>query len=209
MGVDKMKWEQDLIKDIRTHTYYDNSDGNQEGRCKRDVPLNDVGECSSCNVSALVDRFLRVKDTCQAILEIGICRNGFDSFTYRLLDNKKLETIYVGIDLENKSFLNNEEKNIYTIQNSSSNIEQNMSLIKSFGVKEFGFIFIDGWHSINQCLLDWEYTQLLAPNGIVAFHDTAEHPGPYNFIRALNKNIWHVEENVCPTDWGIGFAWKK
>jgi hypothetical protein len=203
-----MKWEQDLIRDIRTGTEYDDRDGDSG------VPHPDSSrwpwrEVTEENRAALTERFLKVRDTCQSILEIGVCRNLEESIAYRFLEHKKPETIYVGIDLDDKSFLNDSSKHIYTIQGSSSSVEENIEKMKSLGVQEFGFIFIDGWHSINQCLIDWEYTRLLAPNGIVGFHDTSVHPGPYHFIKALNKDIWEVEENVCPTDWGIGFARRK
>ena len=203
-----MKWEQDLIRDIRTGTEYDDRDGDG-GIPHPDLSRWPWREVTEDNRAALTERFLKVRDNCQAILEIGVCRNLEESIAYRFLQNKKSETIYVGIDIEDKSFLNDASKNIYTIQASSSSVEENIEKIKSFGVQEFGFIFIDGWHSINQCLIDWEYTRLLAPNGIVGFHDTSVHPGPHHFIRELNKDIWEVEENVCPTDWGIGFARKK
>lgn len=208
MGITKMKWEQDLIKDIRTGTEYDDRDGDS-GIPHPNGHLWPWQEVTVANRAALTDRFLRVRDNCQAILEIGVCRNKDDSFTHRFLENKKPETIYVGIDLDDKSFLNDPDKNIWTIQGSSSSIPEAMEIFKDLGITEFGFIFIDGWHSINQCLLDWEYTQLLAPNGIVGFHDTSAHPGPYHFIKNLNKDIWEVEENVCPEDHGIGFAWRK
>jgi predicted O-methyltransferase YrrM len=84
-----------------------------------------------------------------------------------------------------------------------------MQIFKDLGITEFGFIFIDGWHSINQVLTDWEYTALLSPNGIVGLHDVSSHPGPNSVIKAINKDIWEVEENTCPYDHGVGFAWKK
>jgi len=200
-----MRWEKDLIKDIRTSTTYDNENwGGVEDPTGGYFGI----EFTDCNHNALVDRFLKVKDSCKAILEIGVDRSEKAS-TYSLINNKKLETIYVGIDIEDKSFLDNPEKNIFTIKNSSSNIDENIEKMRSWGVTELDFILIDGWHSINQVLIDWEYTKILSPNGIIAFHDTSTHPGPHYFIKALNKDIWEVEENVCPNDHGIGFAWKK
>jgi len=203
-----MKWEQDLVRDIRTGTKYDDRDGDG-GIQHPDMSRWPWREVTEDNRLAFTERFLKVRDTCQSVLEIGVCNNLDESITYRFLEHKKPETIYVGIDIKDKSFLNDSSKHIYTIQGSSSQVEENIEKMKSLGIKEFGFIFIDGWHSINQCLIDWEYTRLLAPNGIVGFHDTSVHPGPYHFIKALNKDIWEVEENVCTSDWGIGFARKK
>jgi hypothetical protein len=207
MGISEMnyvftKWAEDLLLDIRTDTEFDDRDGGYRHL------RQGWAEVTEANRFALTQRFLRVKNAAQSILEIGVCRNGAESFTHCFLNNKKKETIYVGIDLEDKSFLNNLQNNIYTIKSDSSNYEENMKSMKLIGVTQFDFIFIDGWHSINQCLRDWEYTTLLSEHGIVGFHDVSYHPGPYQFIRALNKDIWVVEENVCPDDYGIGFAWK-
>lgn len=205
-----MKWEQDLIKDIRTNSSKDDEDGNRlkiVTRETRHVYPHD--EFTECNKNALLSKFLSIRDTCNAILEIGVCRNKEKSSTYVFLNNKLPQTKYVGIDIVDKKFLNDEEKNIYTIKASSSDKENNISKFKSLGIDKFDFIFIDGWHSINQVLRDWEYTELLSDHGIVAFHDTAEHPGPFLFIKNLNTDKWNVETNVCPDDWGIGFAWKK
>jgi predicted O-methyltransferase YrrM len=204
-----MKWEQDLVGDIRTYTEFDNDDGNDSRRIVRDHPSGyPHDEFSTCNKAALMEHFLKIKDEARAILEIGVCRNGSESSTYCFLNNKLDETAYVGIDLDNKSFLNNEEKRIYTIQGNSSNVDQNIEIMKSHDITELDFILIDGWHSINQVLIDWEYTKILSPGGIVAFHDISEHPGPHLFIRNLNKDVWNVDL-CCLSDWGIGFAWRK
>jgi predicted O-methyltransferase YrrM len=206
-----MKWEEDLTQDIRTNTAFDDSDGN-DGRIQTPEGwATPPMEVMDDNRAALKDRFLRVRDNCQAILEIGVSRetNGEQTTTGILLANKHPDTIYVGIDIDDKSYLNDPSKNIYTIKASSMDLESNLAKIAEFGVKEFGFIFIDGWHSINAVITEWEYTTLLSQHGIVGLHDTSQHPGPYYFVKALNKDRWHVEENVCPTNHGIGFAWRK
>jgi len=206
MGISTMKWEQDLITDIRTgDPAADDNDHALDVLRKYFIPI----EVTDANRAAVTEQFLKVRDNCQSILEIGICRNDKDSFTHCFLNNKRDETVYVGIDLDDKTFLNNPEKNIYTIQNTSSDVDANIERMKSFGVEQFDFIFVDGWHSINQVLIDWEYTQLLGPNGIVGFHDVNEHPGPYLFVRALDTDKWNVITDACPDDWGVGFAWKK
>jgi len=127
------------------------------------------------------------------------------------LDNKLDETVYIGLDLNDKSYLNDESKNIFTLQADSSDTESVMNFIQSKGISEIDFIFIDGWHSINQVMKDWEYTKYLSDFGIVGFHDTASHPGPHSFINALDKTKWNIVENPCSNnqnDWGVGFAWR-
>jgi hypothetical protein len=209
MGIYKMRWEQDLIKDVRLHNSLDDADW-IDGFAKRSHPQSyGHPEVTKENREAIKERFLKVRDNCKAILEIGVCRNKHDSITHVFLDNKLDETVYVGIDLDDKTFLDNPDKNIYTIQGSSSSIPEAMEIFKDLGITELGFIFIDGWHSINQVLTDWEYTKLLSPNGIVGLHDTAAHPGPYAFVNALDTDKWNVEPNVCVYDHGVGFAWKK
>lgn len=201
-----MKWKQDLDKDIRTENAAYND---QDLNFPHPSYYHGQVEFTEANQNSLLEYFLKVRDNCKAILEIGVCRNGQNSSTYVFLNNKLDNTKYVGIDLEDKSFLNNTEKNIYTIKDSSSNIESNIEKIKSLEINEFDFIFIDGWHSINQVLTDWEYTNLLSNKGIVGFHDVSCHPGPHAFINAVNKIKWNVVTNTCPKDWGIGFVWQK
>ena len=205
-----MKWEEDLVKDVRTNSHKDDEDGNQSGVVSRethhDYPHD---EFSECNRIQLLEKFLKVRDHAKAVLEIGVCRNEDKSSTHVFLQNKNPDTVYIGIDLQDKSFLHSLGPNIHTFVASSSEIDSNMDRARALGVEQFDFILIDGYHSINQVYRDWEYSRWLAPGGIVAFHDTAEHPGPFLFVRNLNTEKWNVEVNNCPGDWGIGFAWPK
>ena len=215
-----MKWRDDLIKDIRSFTSYDDedvfSDLIKHPFGYDDFALNiqanpDMGyeEVTECNRQALLFNFLRIKEKCKSILEIGIGRNDKKSFSYVFTENKNDDTVYVGIDIEDRSFLNDPAKNIHTFVCDSSNYSDNLKLFKGVGVSSFDFIFIDGWHSINQVLRDWEYTNLLTDNGIVGFHDVSCHPGPYYFTRYLDRDKWVVGENCCPKDWGVSFVNKK
>lgn len=201
------KWEQDLTKDVRHGNEFDNRDLPEDGTFEYDG----WPEVSDADREALRVEFLKVRDNCRAILEIGISRNGPDSFTQVFLQNKNPETIYVGIDIDDKTYLNNPELNIHTIQSSSSEYEHCMNIIRSVNVSEFDFIFIDGWHSINQVLADWEYTNILGPEGIVGLHDTAYHPGPKYFLEGLDADKWDIVKNAVDNikDWGIGFVRKK
>lgn len=210
-----MKWKEDLISDIRSFNSSDDSDWAYSHPKGYGFYVDEYGngiyptEMTYCNKYHLLEQFNKIKDNCAAILEIGIGRNSLESSAYVFFKNKKKETVYIGLDTDDRSFLNDSENNIFTIRNDSSNYNENILKFKDLGVQRFDFIFIDGWHSINQVLKDWEYTNLLSDNGIVAFHDTSSHPGPYRFINHLNRKKWEVLSNCCPEDYGIGFAWKK
>jgi hypothetical protein len=204
------KWEQDLTKDIRTGDLsFDDRDLPIDGSFEYDG----WPEVTAADREALKEEFLKVRDNCRAILEIGISRelNGEENFTQIFLKNKKQETVYVGIDIDDKKYLNSVENNVHTIHAESSNYQGCTDYIKSIGVEQFDFIFIDGWHSINQVLDDWEYTNFLSKAGIVGLHDTNYHPGPKFFLDAIDTDKWHVVKNATneTKDWGIGFVRKK
>ncbi|HBW87059.1 MAG TPA: hypothetical protein DEF82_10075, partial [Crocinitomicaceae bacterium] len=145
----------------------------------------------------------------RTFLEIGVCRNGQTSSTHTIIKNIPEGGTYLGVDLDDKSFLNNASKGIHTIKTSSSNYEEVVSKLKSLGVETLDFIFIDGWHSINQVLKDWEYTNLLSDGGVVALHDTTAHPGPFYFMKFLDRNKWEVYPNLCSGDHGLGYCFLK
>jgi predicted O-methyltransferase YrrM len=201
MGYSIMKWEEDLVTDIRT--------GDPE-LDNQDIPFsldnygwNDINELAGVELAR--QKFMAVRDRTRSILEIGVNQFGF---TRTWLDNKLPDTTYVGIDIGDRSYLNDPSKLTWTIQNSSENYSENVAKFNEFGITQFDFIYIDGWHSINTVLADWEYTNFLAPNGIVGFHDTNYHPGPKLFTMALDRNKWEVEDVSPKTDWGVVFVRK-
>jgi len=219
------KWKKDLIKDIRFDDEVDN---------ERDYPFGKwIGtkqqqgpEFSACNRKELARSFLSISQKCKVIVEIGVCKvpapptDDWESFlrrqplfargtsTYVFLNNKRDETLYLGIDLEDKTFLDDPYKNIHTLQTNSVNYDEVVNKLKELGVDTIDYLFIDGWHSINQVYKDWEYTSLLSETGIVGFHDTTVHPGPSMFTENLNPDIWDVQ-TYCPDDNGISFVTKK
>lgn len=202
-----MQWETDLVRDIRLNSRLDDEDG-----VLPQLGLRWSGsavEFTQANHEALQKAIGSCKVPPRTFLEIGVCRNGDQSSTHTIIKNIPEGGVYLGVDIEDKTYLNNAEKGIHTIKTSSSNYDEVVSKLKSLGVETVDFIFIDGWHSINQVLRDWEYTKILSDGGVVAFHDTTGHPGPYFFIRNLDDEKWVVFENECPNDHGLGYCYRK
>jgi hypothetical protein len=208
----------DLVKEIRTFTKADDHDYDETFFSMKHPGMIPWGktyekkvELSDWNRSQLNKHFSKVSKHAKAILEIGVCRNDDKSSTWSFINNKRPDAFYFGVDIEDKSFLNNEENNVYTLKTSSSNFEEIMKFVNSKGIEKFDFIFIDGWHSINQVLDDWKFTEFLADGGVVGFHDTNCHPGPMLFVDNLNPDKYDIEK-CCTTwmvDYGISFVSRK
>jgi len=173
-------------------------------------PWFDVGnkistEISDANKEALDDilRKVNVKN----VIEIGVARNNARSFTTQLLYAKK--GIYCGIDIEDKTFLNDSLNRVYTIRANSHDQSTIRSYLNTIGLKKCSVLFIDGWHSVNTVINDWKYTDLLDDNGVVIFHDTNYHPGPHLIIEAIDRSMYRVVKySDGGFDWGISAAYK-
>ncbi len=147
-----------------------------------------------------------------SIVEIGVNRNGYEvSSTSVFLDYKREHDIYVGIDIEDKSVLDNNNKNIFTIRSQSENIDFVFPKLKEFGIEEIDILLIDGHHSINEVYFEWEnYTKLLSSIGIVVMHDTNSHPGPYFLMNSIDTTQYDVYKYLSDVvDLGIGVAVRK
>jgi hypothetical protein len=194
--------KRDLYRDYRTYTDHDDSDWPSTF----EPPV----EISPCNRKEFEKHFDSIKERCTSILEIGVCRNDEESLSHILINQKKEDAFYFGVDIKDKTFLDNEDKNVFTIQSDSADIDKIMTFVKSKGVDHFDFIFIDGWHSINQVLKEWRFVEYLSDFGIIALHDTNFHPGPTELVNNLKAERYEVykkcEQN---TDWGITFVTKK
>lgn len=143
------------------------------------------------------------------VMEIGVSRNGPGSFTYAMLVNKPDNIPYLGVDLDDKSYLNDVTKNIYTIRENSFNQDTIRDYITKIGIEKISVLFIDGWHSLNAVINDWKYADLLSDNGIVIFHDTNYHPGPLVFLDYIDKTKFRVEKYFQgEDDYGVGIAYR-
>lgn len=143
-----------------------------------------------------------------AIMEIGVSRNGEGSFTRAILNNKPDNVPYLGVDLDDKSYLNNVDKKIFTIKENSFNQIAIRSYLKEIGIDKLSLLFIDGWHSVNAVINDWMYTDLLSDNAIVVFHDTNYHPGPAVFLSAIDETLFKIERYFEGMDYGMAVAYK-
>ena len=177
-------------------------------------PFELVGnkEFSMCNQAALTEEFSKVKDQTKVIVEIGVSRVTYNqtydqTSTSIFLRHKNPETIYLGIDIDDKTFLQGLERNVFTLQSKSEYYERVKAKLDALKITQIDFLFVDGWHSINQVIDELWYVDFMKPGGVIGFHDTNYHPGPSRIIKNLNPNIFEVRQ-LCQQqdDWGIGFA---
>lgn len=146
------------------------------------------------------------------IVEIGVSRDGWEfSSTKVLLDNKHPDCRWVGIDIEDRNWVCENSTNCTFIKNSSWDVEANLSRILEQGHKYIDLLFIDGDHSVNSVLKEWDYAKLINPEGGVVFlHDTNFHPGPWCLCESVDTNLFTVEK-MCETrgDWGVAALRRK
>jgi cephalosporin hydroxylase len=160
---------------------------------------------SSVDHSALEYAFSKLPQAPKLIVEIGVDECGGVTSTNTLLRIKPQDCMYVGIDIRPKSYLNNLMNNIFTIQTDSANHEELYKLMDWYGHEQIDFMFVDGWHSVNQVIKEWKYWEKMIPNGVMAFHDTNHHPGPVAVLDAIDRDIFSVEYfGRDETDWGVG-----
>lgn len=169
----------------------------------------DEPEFSKCNAKHLKTKIQSLGRDCKCVLEIGVHRNGDSSSTNVILDTIPDHCVYIGIDLDDKSYMHDPAMDIHMIQGDSSDQEAVYTLMQKLDIYNFDFIFIDGNHSLNQVIKDWRYVERLAPHGIVGLHDTNYHIGPKLLLEAIDEKQFLVEK-YCEfdNDWGISFASK-
>ena len=157
----------------------------------------------------LVENLAKIHNT-NGIMEIGIARNGFNSFTWALLKNKPQNVKYLGVDIADKTFLDSKENNIHTIQTDSQNQELVRSKLKELGIDKISILLIDGWHSLNTIINDWRYSDLLDETGVVIMHDSNYHPGPLVLSSMIDDKMYIVERHFeREDDPGICVASKR
>ena len=201
--------EKYLVEDIRLNNEDDDGDFLNLEINPFDFVKN---EFSLCNQSSLREIFNSVKNQVNVIVEIGVARVT-ESQTYEqtstsvFLKDKKESAIYLGIDIEDKSSLSKLGSNIFTLQARSESYDIVKNKLEHLKITQIDFLFIDGWHSINQVISELWYVDFMKSGGIIGFHDTNYHPGPSKVVEKLNPEIFEVKK-YCEgyNDWGISFA---
>jgi hypothetical protein len=178
----------------------------------RDAPvfgwINDI-EVSDCNLEVVRKTVSDFGNSLTSIMEIGVNRNGERSMSRILMDNRPPGCFYLGVDLNDKSYLNNPTTNTWTLQTDSCNQEVVRNFLASKGIKKLDLLFIDGWHSVNNCINDWKYSDLLSDRGVVILHDTNSHPGCVGLFEAVSDSYYDKVRYCTIDDQGIAVFRKK
>jgi len=162
------------------------------------------GHFSDLDHRALEYAYNKLSAPPKLIVEIGVDVYP-PSSTSTLLKLKPNECTYIGIDISDKSHLNNVENNVFTIQTDSIEYEKLYQLMDSLHLTEIDLFFVDGEHSVNEVLWEWKYWEKMSPNGVMAFHDINFHPGPITVLDAIDRDIFSVEYfGRGELDWGVG-----
>ena len=158
--------------------------------------------------------FGSVKDSARAILEIGVdAYHGQSGVTQKastelILEQKRYETVYVGVDLGDRSWINNANENVFTLRCNSASTDQVDEFLTSLGIDREGidFMFIDGYHSLNQVLAEWHYIiKYLSKTGVALFHDTNFHPGPFVLFEVVDQTIFKIHKYLTDKhNFGLG-----
>lgn len=168
---------------------------------KRAVPQ----EFSKKNQAVLAE-VVKSLPNANLFVEIGVERkpNSPTCSTQILLDNRPSGCAYMGIDLRDCSYLNRPEDNMRFMRTDCRN-QKGINAVLDELHREIDLLFIDGDHSVEWCLTDWQLVNRLAVGGAVVLHDTNVHPGPLALLAAADKEYFDVEVHCAddPNDWGV------
>jgi len=172
-------------------------------------PDGDV-EISDCNLAVVADVLKKLGTSCDNIMEIGVHRNEDRSITKILMDNKPVGCKYLGVDIDDKSHLDNAALNIATIKANSHNKVAVRQKLRQLRMDKIDLLMIDGWHSVHTCVNDWGYVDLLSAHSAVILHDTNAHPGCIALYNAVDETLFDkFRYCIESSDMGISVFWHK
>ena len=162
-------------------------------------------EISDGNRSIVRQAVEHLGSTLTAAMEIGVDRSNTDSMSRIIMEGRPAGSFYLGVDLNDKRYLNNAEANTWTLQCNSHDQTVIREFIISKNITHLDLLFIDGWHSVNTCVNDWRYTDLIRPGGIVLLHDSNSHPGCAALFDAVDDTVYD-KARYCTEDTDYGIA---
>jgi predicted O-methyltransferase YrrM len=126
-----------------------------------------------------------------------------------LMREKPIDSFYLGVDIDDRSYLDDASKNIWTVRADSNSQSTIRSFLADKQISQLDLLFIDGWHSVNTCVNDWSFTDMLAPKGVVLLHDTNAHPGCVALFDAVDENLFEKQRFCTEYDNGIAVFRRK
>ena len=138
-------------------------------------------------------------------MEIGVDRSNAASMSRIIMEGRPARSFYLGVDINDKSYLDNAEANTWTLQCNSHDQTTIRDFLSLRGITQLDLLFIDGWHSVNTCVNDWRYTDLIRPGGIVLLHDSNSHPGCAALFDAVDDTVYD-KARYCTEDTDFGIA---
>jgi len=161
-------------------------------------------EMSDMNLSKVREFFGRLVSP-RLVVEIGVMRNpGIQNTTQTVLEMKPDTCAYVGIDIEDRSYVKKYGTNIYTLQIDSAKTSEIKEYLSRFNTP-IDYLFIDGLHSIYQVGKEINLISLVRRGGVIGFHDISVHTGPNAWMEAFDPEKFEIYKFHAEGDWGIGF----
>lgn len=163
-----------------------------------------------CEVQQLAKEVKKISPS--AILEIGTSSGGTLYIWSRYLKScKKI----ISVDLPEGYFYNKMKffelfdsgKKFYFLRSNSHDKETHGKVSKILNNSKIDFLFIDGDHSYNGVMQDFEmYKKFVAGGGIIAFHDIAYHPnyGVNMFWNEIKHN--YVSKEIIASKNQVGYG---
>ena len=179
-----------------------------EPECNNDQDMPIFGwpgcvEVSQCNIDVVSYVVSHLGNNLQACMDIGVDRNGERSMSRILLNERPAGAFYLGVDIDDRKYLDNPDTNTWTLQCNSHDQDTIRSFLASKGIAKLDLLFIDGWHSVNTTINDWRYADMLSEHGVVLVHDTNFHPGDIALCEAVDPELFEIHRQCIGHDSGI------
>lgn len=160
---------------------------------------------SDCCKNVIESSMEELGSSLKCIVEIGVDRDGdAATMTKHILEHKRDDVIYLGVDINDKSYLDDSTKNVYTICTDSADRQSVIDKLAELGVELIDLLFIDGDHYIEMTVNDWQYAEQLSDHGTILMHDIDGHVGPYCVFDAVDPAMFDKTKLCMEDDYGMG-----